>query len=132
LAWIYQNFSSLPFEILSFPCNQFANQEPHSNEVIQQFAHSKGAWWPFFAKSDVNGACTATDGCKPDSTDCCAANNDIYAYIKSVEPGPVLWNFQKYLVNADGIPVKKYLSAVEPLDIVPDIKKLLAGDPLDE
>lgn len=44
------------FDILAFPCNQFKNQEPFTNEEVATFARSTyGVEFPLFAKIDVNG-----------------------------------------------------------------------------
>lgn len=82
-----------------------------------------------FAKSTVNGNCTETDpsACSATSKLCCPYNNQIYSYLKSIFPGPTLWNFGKFLVNQAGIPVKRYIPTDSPDSILPDIQKLLDG-----
>lgn len=53
---MYKVFKNKGFEILDFPCNQFANQAPESNEDIQKFCTMKfGTEFPQFDKIDVNG-----------------------------------------------------------------------------
>ena len=123
----YGNFSAKGFTILAFPCNQFMNQEPDSNAVIKQFAQSKGCSFPFFAKSNVNPPPCSGDvsQCLPSSSLCCPNNNPVYQFLQSVIPGAVDWNFHKYLVGRDGVPVQSYAVDVDPLSIVPDIVKLL-------
>jgi glutathione peroxidase len=56
LETTYQNFKEQPFEILSFPSNQFLNQTPESNEVIEKFCRfTYDITFKIFAKIDVNG-----------------------------------------------------------------------------
>ena len=78
--------------MLGFPCNQFANQEPGTDEEILEFATSKyGVTFPMFHKIEVNG-----DGAAP-----------LYQWLKSEQPGSgdnsdITWNFEKFLVDGDG------------------------------
>jgi glutathione peroxidase len=51
--------------------------------------------------------------------------SSIYEYIKTVLPGDVDWNFHKYLINREGIPVKSFAVTDDPITIIPDILKLL-------
>ena len=56
LQKIYEEFSDEGFEILDFPCNQFGNQAPGSDEEIQSFCTLRyNTTFPRFAKIDVNG-----------------------------------------------------------------------------
>lgn len=132
---VYAEFKDQGFTILAFPCNQFADQEPYSNEKIDAFRKSKNATFPFFAKSNVNApACDTSDSdmCQPTSNKCCPDNNKVYEYLRSVLPGDIGWNFEKFLVGTDGVPVKRYKTEVDPSAITDDIAKLLAGQPLDQ
>ena len=78
--------------MLAFPCNQFAKQEPGSNEQIQSFAKSCFATtFPIFAKVDVNGKHQAP----------------LYQYLQKHLKQKlwfknIPWNFTKYLVNRNG------------------------------
>eukprot|EP00047_Mylnosiga_fluctuans_P003384 m.228877 g.228877 ORF g.228877 m.228877 type:complete len:118 (-) comp11803_c0_seq1:156-509(-) len=115
--------------VLGFPCNQFASQEPDANSAIEASMRAKyNVTFPLFAKLNVNGPCTESDpnACTPASTVCCPANNPIYAYLKSVLPGPIAWNFAKFLIDRKGNPVQRYAPETQPIDIVADIKKLLS------
>ena len=56
LQSLYQHYDDRPFEILAFPCNQFAGQEPGSNEEIANFCQTNyQVGFPIFAKIKVNG-----------------------------------------------------------------------------
>ena len=113
------------FEILDFPCNQFANQAPGTDEEIHEFCTLKfGTEFPQFAKIDVNGetadplfAWLATE--KPFQgfgkgiaslalEKFAKANNKAFgdkAYIK--------WNFTKFLVNREGEVIARYEPTVD-------------------
>lgn len=109
--------SSQGLEILAFPCNNFGGQEPGSNEAISEFASNKGATYPVFGKLE----CENKD---PSLT------HPLYRYLKSNLPGGMLgdglkWNFAKFLVNAEGRPIKRYLPITKPSAIEKDILELI-------
>ena len=53
---LYEKFGSDKFEVLAFPCNQFMNQEPGSDQEIKKFCEiTYDISFPIFAKIDVNG-----------------------------------------------------------------------------
>jgi glutathione peroxidase len=107
-------FGKEGLEILAFPCNQFARQEPGTNDEICQFVERKNADVMLFDKVDVNG----------DKT------HPIFDFLKKELKGVVntefiKWNFTKFLIDRDGTPVKRY-SPNETFDsIAPDIENLL-------
>ncbi len=125
LEAMYKEFRDQGFEILDFPCNQFANQAPGSDEEIHEFCTLKfGTEFPQFAKIDVNGetadplfAYLATEkpfegfgkGLKFKALDGFAkANNKAFgdkAYIK--------WNFTKFLVDREGNVVTRFEPTVD-------------------
>jgi len=130
LVKITADYAKRPFKILGMPCNQFASQEPDSNEEI--LAHVRQAYnvnFDMFAKLNVNAPCTETSptACAGTSKLCCRQNNNVYGYLKSVLPGTLGWNYEKFLVGKDGVPVKRYGSLVEPNAILADINALLGG-----
>ena len=120
LEAMYAELKDRGFEILDFPCNQFANQAPGSEEEIHQFCTLKyGTDFPQFAKIDVNGenadplfAFLATEkpftgfgkGLKNAALNKFAdMNNKSFgdkAYIK--------WNFTKFLVNREGQVIARF------------------------
>ena len=115
LQALYDEFHSQGLEILGFPCNQFGGQEPGNAEQIQVFCNTKfGVTFPMFQKIDVNGLHT----------------HPLFEYLKSAAPGllgteAIKWNFTKFLIDRNGLPVKRYASTTSPKDIKEDIKKLL-------
>jgi len=129
LVALENKFAGQGFKILAFPCNEFDKQEPKSNADIQKYAMSTyGFKSPMFAKSNVNAACTGTAAdCGADSTECCPQNSKVFKYLEGVLKGAVPWNFEKYLVGKDGVPVKKSGAATSPEFMEDAITKMLAG-----
>ncbi|MBQ6524567.1 MAG: glutathione peroxidase, partial [Atopobiaceae bacterium] len=130
LEAIYAKYRDQGFEILDFPCNQFANQAPESDEEIHQFCTLKfGTEFPQFKKGDVNGESAnplfvelATtkpfqgfDGLKKVVMNRVAKSVDKEfgdkAYIK--------WNFTKFLIDRDGSVVARF----EPTDDMAAVEK---------
>jgi glutathione peroxidase len=115
LQTLYQQHQTNGLEILAFPCNQFKQQEKGSDEEIKQFCDLNfNISFPLFSKIDVNG-----DNAHP-----------LFDYLKAQAPGilgskGIKWNFTKFLVNRDGVVVKRYAPSTKPEDIEADIIKLL-------
>jgi len=125
LEAMYRELRDKGFEILDFPCNQFANQAPGNDDEIHEFCTVRfGTEFPQFAKIDVNGetadplfAFLATEkpfagfgkGLKVKALDTFAKmNNKKFgdkAYIK--------WNFTKFLIDREGNVVARYEPTVE-------------------
>eukprot|EP00051_Salpingoeca_urceolata_P006774 m.89691 g.89691 ORF g.89691 m.89691 type:complete len:130 (-) comp14981_c0_seq6:297-686(-) len=125
---LQKKYAGKPLAILAFPCNQFASQEPHSNTVIEKFARGKGYSGPLFAKSIVNGVCEDSD-CSPNSEKCCTANDQVWHFLTQESrevAGTVPWNFEKYLINKEGLAVKKWSAMYSPTSMEADIDNLLA------
>ena len=115
LQTLYEEFHSRGLEILAFPCNQFGGQEPGTPQQIEEFCSTKfGITFPIFQKIDVNGPHT----------------HPLFVYLKTAAPGllgteAIKWNFTKFLIGRDGLPVKRYASASSPASISADIQKFL-------
>ena len=125
LEQMYREYKEQGFEILDFPCNQFANQAPGNDDEIHEFCTVKfGTEFPQFAKIDVNGetadplfAFLATEkpfagfgkGLKNAALEKFAnMNNKAFgekAYIK--------WNFTKFLVNRQGQVIARFEPTVD-------------------
>ncbi len=103
------------FHILAFPCNQFSSQEPASDSDIKSHVVSKfGVKFDLFAKIEVNGA----------------QADPLYKFLKSKQKGilgfnGIKWNFTKFLINKEGVPVKRYSPTTDPMSISKDIEKYL-------
>lgn len=116
LQALYEKYRDKGFEILGFPCNQFMDQDPGTNEEIQNFCQvNYSVTFPMFAKIDVNGTNV----------------HPLYEYLKKAAPGAfgmtgIKWNFTKFLVDAQGNVLKRFAPNVEPADIAPDIEALFS------
>ena len=137
LEAMYKDLRDKGFEILDFPCNQFANQAPGDDDEIHEFCTLKfGTEFPQFKKIDVNGdtadplfAYLATEkpfegfgkGLKNKAFEKVAnTNNKKYgekAYIK--------WNFTKFLVDRDGNVVKRFEPTVDMKDVRKAVEDML-------
>jgi len=117
LESLYQKFHARNFSVLGFPCDQFGHQEPGNEAQIVQFCTLHYAVsFPLFAKIEVNGQ----------------NEHPLYRYLKHERPGllgltAIKWNFTKFLVNAQGLPVKRYAPADKPESIAPAIEALLTA-----
>ena len=115
LQKLYDTYKDKGFEILDFPCNQFANQAPGSDDDIHTFCTGRfGITFPQFAKIDVNGK-----------------NEDpLYTYLKSKKGGlfssRIKWNFTKFLVGKDGTVINRFGPTETPESIEAFVKKALA------
>lgn len=115
LEKVYQQYREQGLEILGFPCNQFAGQEPGDSEQISEFCQiNYGVSFPMFAKVEVNGG-----GAHP-----------IFKYLKKALPGTltnaIKWNFTKFLIDAEGKPIKRFAPTTEPESMEADIKAALS------
>lgn len=112
---LFEKYKNDDFMVLGFPSNQFANQEPESDERIKDFCTINfGVNFDMFAKIDVNGE----------------NESPLYTFLKSNQKGilgteNIKWNFTKFLVDKDGTVVDRYGSASSPESIEKDIIKLL-------
>ena len=134
LQKIYDEYKDKGFEILDFPCNQFFEQAPGSDEEIVSFCQLKyNTTFKTFSKIDVNGE-NASDLYKYLRNQAPKAEEDSTSeglYNKLKEHGftttgdEIKWNFTKFLVDRDGNVVKRYSPTCEPEKIEKDIESLL-------
>ena len=129
---LQKDYAGKDVNLFLFPCNQFLFQEPDTNAKIKSFASgylniSKGSNVVLFSKSGCNKEChtTGPDQCVLSSKKCCTKNNPVYDYLKSVIKGPLSWNFNKFVIGRNGIPVKRYGDAVYLKQLESDINNLL-------
>ena len=139
LEALYQKYKDQGLEILAFPCNQFLEQEPGTNEEIQSFCSlNYNVTFPLFDKIDVNGE----------------AESPLYTYLKKQAPfqgypegteefatmldeihqktgtgfdqgDAIRWNFGKFLVSKDGKTILRFEPMVTPDMLEEDIQKML-------
>ncbi|MHC5353847.1 glutathione peroxidase [Myroides sp. LJL115] len=92
LESLYKEYKDKDFIIIGFPANNFADQEPGSNQEIAAFCQSNyGVSFPMMSKISVKGDDTAP----------------LYQFLtqkqlNKLEDSEVQWNFQKYLIGPDG------------------------------
>ena len=114
LEALYQRYKDKGLVILGFPCNQFANQEPGDEKSISENCLiNYGVTFAMFSKIDVNGPAT----------------DPLFVYLKRELPGwfgnRIKWNFTKFLIDANGKPVKRFAPFTAPSKIEPYIQQLL-------
>ncbi|GAA4519251.1 glutathione peroxidase [Brachybacterium paraconglomeratum] len=136
LQALHERFGEQGLTVLGFPCDQFMNQEPGTEEEISEFCQvNYGVSFPMFAKVDVNGEgahplYTWLTGAHEDAADSDieasdAAGDGITA--AAIDAGDIEWNFAKFLLGRDGTVLRRYAPAVEPADIADDIEAALSA-----
>ena len=111
---LYEKYQDKGFEILDFPCNQFANQAPGSDEEIASFCTGRfGITFPQFSKIDVNGANEAP----------------LYTWLKAQKGGVlgsrIKWNFTKFLVDRNGNVIERFAPTVTPEKLDGEVAKII-------
>ncbi len=114
LQELYDSYREQGFEILDFPCNQFGNQAPGSDDEIHEFCVGRFSMtFPQFLKVDVNGADEAP----------------LYGWLKSQQGGiggaSIKWNFTKFLVDRKGQVIARFAPTTTPEQIERRIVELL-------
>ena len=137
LEALYQKYKDRGLVIIGFPCDQFAHQEPGSDEEIAEFCRlNHGVTFPLMAKSDVNGPKANPvikwlwtlkpfagfgEGETAKFMDAMLSKADPeYASNPDIK-----WNFTKFLVDRKGQPVARFEPTVAPEAIEESIKALL-------
>lgn len=117
---LYERYSEQGFAVLGFPANNFASQEPGTDEEIQQFCTTNyGVSFPMFSKISVKGD----------------DQHALYQYLtdKRTNPefaGEITWNFNKFLIGPDGQILNRFGSKVKPEseEITGAIEAILESD----
>ena len=112
LEALYSKYKARGFEILAFPSNDFARQEPGSDAEIKSFCTlTYGVTFPKFAKIAVKGK----------------EIHPLYAFLTSKETNPkfhgkIGWNFNKFLIDRKGNIIERFESKNDPMgDRVPRV-----------
>lgn len=135
LEKLYERFKGQGFEILGFPSNEFAGQEPGSNEEIAQFCETKfGVKFPLFEKIKVNGAdrhplYTQLIQSQPSRISKEGSKFESMLASHNLQPknaSDISWNFEKFLVNRRGEVIARFAPDLEPDD--PKILKAIEAN----
>ncbi|MDY6808505.1 MAG: glutathione peroxidase [Actinomycetota bacterium] len=106
LEEIAKTYGDRGLTVVGMPCNQFMGQEPGSAEEIATFCSTTyGVTFPLLEKADVKG-----DDQHPLYSELTKAAD------ADGEAGDVQWNFEKFLVNAEGVVVNRFRPRTEPTD----------------
>ena len=115
LQALWEKYRDRGFVVLGFPCDQFGHQEPGDEAEIKNFCSlTYDVDFPMFAKVDVNGA----------------KAHPLWAWLKAQKGGllgfdAIKWNFTKFLVGRDGVPIKRYAPTDKPESLAKDIEAAL-------
>lgn len=107
LEALYQQYKDQNFVIIGFPANNFMWQEPGTNDEIKAFCQKNyGVSFPMMAKISVKGK----------------NQHPLYAFLtqkakNGVVDSSVKWNFQKYLIDENGVLVDVIAPRTQPDDI---------------
>jgi glutathione peroxidase len=106
LEKLHEEYAARGFSVVGFPCNQFGGQEPGTAEEIKSFCSlTYGVTFPMFEKIEVNGA----------------RRHPIYTELTKIADakgasGDIRWNFEKFIISADGRTVTRFSPDTEPYD----------------
>lgn len=114
LEQLHQDYKSKGLEVIGFPCDQFAGQEPETNESMVNVCQLNfGVTFMLSQKIDINGKNT----------------HPLFVYLKanskSLLGKDIKWNFTKFLVSPDGRIIKRYAPTLSPKSIAKDIEKFI-------
>jgi glutathione peroxidase len=114
LETLHQKYKDKGLVVLGFPSAQFLNQEPETNETVEEACKiNHGVTFQLTEKIDVNGK----------------NEHPVYTYLKSKKGGfwgsKIKWNFTKFLVDKNGNVVERYAPTTKPEAIEKDILKII-------
>lgn len=114
LEVLHQKYKDKGLAVIGFPCNQFQNQEPESNDTVEDACRINfGVTFQLTEKINVNGKET----------------HPLYIYLKDTIPGKlgkrIKWNFTKFLITPEGVPYKRFAPTTKPGVMEEDILAIL-------
>ena len=134
LQKLYDAYKDQGFEILDFPCNQFFNQAPGSNDEIVSFCQlTYNTSFETFAKIDVNGENASPlyqylRAQAPQAEES-EASKGLYAMLEekgfTTAGDEIKWNFTKFLIDREGNVVTRFAPTEAPEVIAASVEKLL-------
>lgn len=138
LQKLYTEYKDKGLEILGFPCNQFAAQDPGSADEIQSFCKlNYGVTFQIFEKGDVRGETAQPLFKYLTSQKKFEGFNENHPTAKPLmdalkqnfpeylEGDGIKWNFTKFLIDKNGEVVARFEPTTDPADIASEIEKLL-------
>ncbi|MEV0322926.1 glutathione peroxidase [Streptomyces sp. NPDC050658] len=117
LERLHAQYADRGFTVLGVPCNQFMGQEPGTSEEIAEFCSATyGVTFPLTEKVDVNG-----DARHP------LYENLVGAADAEGHSGDIRWNFEKFVIDANGSVAARFSPQTEPdaAELVAAIEKVL-------
>ncbi|WP_163881646.1 glutathione peroxidase [Paenibacillus favisporus] len=138
LQKLYEKYGDKGFKVLGFPSNQFAEQEPGSNEEVDTFCQiNYGVSFPMFEKVDVRGEdkhplfayLTEQAPFKGIGTDN-SEGKMLQSFLEKEQPellegDDIKWNFTKFLIDREGRVVERFETPVGPLELESAIDALI-------
>ena len=114
LEALHQKYKDKGLVVLGFPSAQFMNQEPETNETVEQACRiNHGVSFQLTEKVDINGK----------------NEHPVYTYLKSKKGSflgsKIKWNFTKFLIDKNGKVVERYAPTTKPEAIEKDILKII-------
>ena len=111
---LHEKYGNKGLVVIGFPCNQFENQEPGTDDEIKEFCQKNyNVTFLMSTKIEVNG----------DNT------HPVFKYLKSelgsIFGNKIKWNFTKFLITPEGKPFKRYAPTTIPVKLEKDIKHLI-------
>ena len=106
LEALHEEYADQGFVVVGLPCNQFGGQEPGSAEEIAEFCSATyGVSFPMSEKVEVNGT----------------GRHAVYEGLVDTEDeggesGDIRWNFEKFVIDAEGAPIARFSPQVAPDD----------------
>jgi len=132
LEKLYREYGPKGLVVLGFPCNQFLEQEPGSEDEIATFCSTTyDVTFPLFAKIEVNGPGThplyqQLKSQAPGAPVPADSDDRLWSFLRAklpdnLKPESIRWNFTKFLVGPDGKVIKRYEPNVAPEQIAEDL-----------
>ena len=109
---MHKDYRDQGFQILAYPCNQFGDQEPHSETWIKDFVCKFGVEFPMTKKISVFGK----------------RQEPLYKWLRdnsTLKGGDMQWNFEKFLIDSNGHIQGHWWVTEQPDNLRPEVERLL-------
>jgi len=115
LQAMYDELEAEGLVVLGFPCSQFAQELDDIEEIGAFCSQNYGVTFPMFDKINVNGRHV----------------DPLFKWLKKSKRGPlgsvIEWNFTKFLVGRDGVPIARFSSHTEPANFADEVRSAVRG-----